>query len=171
MSKITRLLLIGIVVLARFDEHRRQCQQEMDGGSPRFGDPVALGRPSELSQYRVAKSRAISRAPAEWRLGDRSLPSQWFGALALLAAQARGRTSSKILHRRPRLRPRAGRLSRGRRRSAEMQQGRNPVLDDGTRNPALDDETRPAARQQRARPLARRSGFWRTRRRGPRAEG
>lgn len=104
------------------------------------------GPTKELSQSRTGA--AISRAPTERRLGDRSLPSQRLGSLALLAAQARGRASQTILHWLPRLRSARGRLSRGRQRCVELQQGRNPVLDNGVR-PIADQ------RQQRSRPLAR----------------
>ena len=71
----------------------------------------------------------LSRAAAERRLGDRSLPSQRLGALAVLAAQARGRASEAVLPGRARLRSAAGRLSRTRRREAELQERRNHVFE------------------------------------------
>ena len=58
----------------------------------------------------IANETALSRAPAERRLGDRALSAQWFGALALLDAEARRRAPQAILHGRARLRSGAGRL-------------------------------------------------------------
>src|SRR5437868_4268095 len=107
----------------------------------------AVGTTKQLSKSR-AKGITLSRASAERRLGDRSLSSQRLGALALLAAQARGRAPHAILPRLPRLRSAAGRLWCARRREGELQQGRNPVFDDSQGR--IGDP-----RQQRSRPLAR----------------
>ena len=70
---------------------------------------------AEAEEQRVRAGNLLPRPPAERRLGDRSLPAQRFGALALLDAQARGRASETILHGLARLRSAAGRLPRRRR--------------------------------------------------------
>src|SRR6476660_806198 len=100
----------------------------MDGRPQDFegGSKGAVGAAKQLSQCR-AKGTALSRTPAERRLGDRALPSQRFGALALLDAQTRGRASDTILHGFARLRSAARRLSRARRRKAGVQEWRDPV--------------------------------------------
>src|SRR2546430_7390119 len=120
----------------------------MDGRPQAFEGRAsgAVGTTKQLSESR--EGITLSRASAERRLGDRSLSSQRFGPLALLAAQARGRAPHAILPWLPRLRSAAGRLSRARRRESELQQGRNPVFDDSQGR--IGDP-----RQQRSRPLAR----------------
>src|SRR5438876_3779735 len=122
----------------------------MDGRPQAFEGRAsgAVGTTKQLSKSR-AKGTALSRAPAERRLGDRALPSQRLGALAVLAAQARGRASDTILHGCARLRSGARRLSRCRRRKAEVQEWRNPIFEDRY-------QRKGNQRQPRFRPLARR---------------
>ena len=105
-----------------------------------------VGPAKKLSQSGIRTE--LSCPPAERRLGHRAVSAQRFGALAVLDAQARGRAPDEILHRRPRLRSRPGRLPRRRRRSALLQQGRKPVRDHGRRRQA-------DPRQQRVGAFAR----------------
>ena len=79
-----------------------------------------------------AEATALPCASIERSLGDRSLSPQRFGAFALLDAQACGRAPKAILHGLSRFRSAAGRLSRCRRGEAELQAGRNPVLERST---------------------------------------
>jgi hypothetical protein len=72
---------------------------------------AALGSPKKLSQPR--ERPALSRPPAERRLGNGALPSQRIGALALVDADARSRTPEAILHGFSRFRSGAGWLPRG----------------------------------------------------------
>ena len=99
-----------------------------DHNVPEPDRALLWGSAKELSQSNHCEGGPLSRAPAERRLGHRSLPSQRFGSLALLDAHARGRATQTILHGLARLRSAAGWLSRGAGRSAKLQQGRNPVL-------------------------------------------
>src|SRR5436190_23377295 len=96
----------------------------MDGRPQAFEGRAsgAVGTTKQLSKSR-AKGITLSRASAERRLGDRSLSSQRLGALALLAAQARGRAPHAILPRLPGLRSAAGRLWRARWREANCSKG------------------------------------------------
>ena len=91
---------------------------------------------------------ALSRPPAERRLGDRALPAQRFSSLALLDAQPRGRATETILHGFSRLRSAAGRLSR--RAPAKCQNARTGETLFSATPPRI-----AGRRQQRSRPLAR----------------
>ena len=107
-------------VLDRVDDRGRPHQPEMDGRSRRLQEPIATAlwgsrkncpnpMPCEAENGDSAPN-LLSRAPAERRLGDRAVPSQRLGAVAVLDAQAGGRASQAILPGRARLRSAAGRL-------------------------------------------------------------
>src|SRR5271168_4451666 len=91
-----RLCFDRYALFDRADDDRRTGQPKVDERQPRFGSRPerALGFAKELSQ--PGHRFALSRPPAERRLGHRTLSSQRIGALALLDADARRPTPEAI---------------------------------------------------------------------------